>query len=307
MHGRRPGRGRRRRPPAGRRRPDRGRRGRQGRDGVSRRRRAPGRRDRRQHQHRGRRGRAGRGRGPPRVRGRSPAPGRRARTTSARSTTSSRYVLALIAVDHVRAAGPHVPVAAAAAQGRAAQPVSLAAVFGVVVFFWQEGNGSEAIFGVSETGAITFWLPVLIFAFLFGLSMDYEVFILARMREEYDRTGSTADGRRHRARPHRPAGDVGRADPVLRLLGAGVASRAPTSRCWRRRSASASCIDATIVRALLVPALVIAVRPMELVAAGVAGQGPAGGALAAGAEGSRPPGPHRRRPGAGAGTVSASA
>ncbi|MDQ3481147.1 MAG: MMPL family transporter, partial [Actinomycetota bacterium] len=69
--------------------------------------------------------------------------------------------------------------------------LSLAAVFGSVVFFWQMGNGSDAIFGVSETGAITFWLPVLIFAFLFGLSMDYEVFILARMREEYDRTGDT--------------------------------------------------------------------------------------------------------------------
>jgi RND superfamily putative drug exporter len=44
--------------------------------------------------------------------------------------------------------------------------LSLAAVFGAVVFFWQEGHGSEALFGVSPTGAITFWLPVLIFAFL---------------------------------------------------------------------------------------------------------------------------------------------
>ena len=70
--------------------------------------------------------------------------------------------------------------------------VSLAAVFGSVVFFWQEGHGSDAVFGVAATGAITFWLPVVIFAFLFGLSMDYEVFILARMREEYDRTGDTA-------------------------------------------------------------------------------------------------------------------
>ena len=70
--------------------------------------------------------------------------------------------------------------------------VSLSAVFGSVVFFWQMGHGSDAIFSVSATGAITFWLPVIIFAFLFGLSMDYEVFILARMREEYDATGSTA-------------------------------------------------------------------------------------------------------------------
>ena len=59
------------------------------------------------------------------------------------------------------------------------------------MFFWQLGHGSDAIFDVSPTGAINFWLPVVIFAFLFGLSMDYEVFILARMREEYDRTGDT--------------------------------------------------------------------------------------------------------------------
>ncbi|MGI8612688.1 MAG: MMPL family transporter [Nocardioidaceae bacterium] len=46
--------------------------------------------------------------------------------------------------------------------------VSLGAVFGVVVFFWQRGHGSDAVFGVSPTGAITFWLPVIIFAFLSG-------------------------------------------------------------------------------------------------------------------------------------------
>ena len=66
------------------------------------------------------------------------------------------------------------------------------------MLFWQEGHGSDAVFGIAPTGAVTFWLPVLIFAFLFGLSMDYEVFILARMREEYDKT------RRHRTRPSSP-------------------------------------------------------------------------------------------------------
>ena len=69
--------------------------------------------------------------------------------------------------------------------------ISMAAVFGSIVFFWQMGHGSGAVFDVFPTGALTFWLPVMIFAFLFGLSMDYEVFILARMREEYDATGST--------------------------------------------------------------------------------------------------------------------
>ena len=69
--------------------------------------------------------------------------------------------------------------------------ISIGAVFGSIVFFWQLGHGSGVIFDVAPTGAINFWLPVVIFAFLFGLSMDYEVFILSRMREEYDRTGDT--------------------------------------------------------------------------------------------------------------------
>ncbi|MGH7746785.1 MAG: MMPL family transporter, partial [Candidatus Dormibacteria bacterium] len=64
--------------------------------------------------------------------------------------------------------------------------MSLAATFGLVTWFWQDGHGSSAVFGIPATGAITFWIPLMVFAFLFGLSMDYEVFILARIREEYD-------------------------------------------------------------------------------------------------------------------------
>jgi RND superfamily putative drug exporter len=69
--------------------------------------------------------------------------------------------------------------------------VSMAAAFGVITWFWQQGHGSSLVFGIPATGAITFWIPLMVFAFLFGLSMDYEVFILTRVREEYDRTGST--------------------------------------------------------------------------------------------------------------------
>ena len=69
--------------------------------------------------------------------------------------------------------------------------LSVAAAWGVLVLVWQHGYGSELIWGIEATGAIPSWMPLMIFAFLFGLSMDYEVFILARMREEYDRTGST--------------------------------------------------------------------------------------------------------------------
>jgi RND superfamily putative drug exporter len=69
--------------------------------------------------------------------------------------------------------------------------VSLAAAYGIVVFVFQQGHLSNAIWGVSATQAIIAWIPLMIFAFLYGLSMDYEVFMLTRMREAYDETGST--------------------------------------------------------------------------------------------------------------------
>jgi putative drug exporter of the RND superfamily len=69
--------------------------------------------------------------------------------------------------------------------------VSLAAAFGIVVIVFQLGHGS-GIWGIDAMQAINPWIPIMIFAFLFGLSMDYEVFMLARMREAYDETGSTS-------------------------------------------------------------------------------------------------------------------
>ena len=69
--------------------------------------------------------------------------------------------------------------------------ISLGAAFGFMVLFWQWGYGSRLIYGIPATGAIRDWIPVVVFACLFGLSMDYEVFVLSRIREEYDHTGST--------------------------------------------------------------------------------------------------------------------
>jgi RND superfamily putative drug exporter len=69
--------------------------------------------------------------------------------------------------------------------------LSVAAVWGVLTLVWQQGHGSDEIWGIAATGSIPSWIPLMVFAFLFGLSMDYEVFILSRIREEYDRTGST--------------------------------------------------------------------------------------------------------------------
>ncbi|QWC84675.1 MMPL family transporter [Nocardioidaceae bacterium] len=72
--------------------------------------------------------------------------------------------------------------------------ISLAAAYGLTVLIWQHGIGSELLFGQSATGAVTIWVPVAAFAFLFGLSMDYEVFLLSRMREEYDDLTATGAG-----------------------------------------------------------------------------------------------------------------
>src|SRR5207247_11134608 len=69
--------------------------------------------------------------------------------------------------------------------------VSLGAAYGIIVFIFQWGHGSDAIWGVPATGVIISWIPLMIFAFLYGLSMDYEVFMLTRMREEYGEYGDT--------------------------------------------------------------------------------------------------------------------
>jgi RND superfamily putative drug exporter len=133
--------------------------------------------------------------------------------------------------------------------------ISIAAVFGSVVFFWQLGHGSGAIFDVAPTGAINFWLPVVIFAFLFGLSMDYEVFILTRMREEYDRTGDTGMavitgiGRTGRL--------VTSAALILFFSFSAIATSPGTdTKVLGTALGVGILIDATIVRALLVPAVV---------------------------------------------------
>jgi putative drug exporter of the RND superfamily len=73
--------------------------------------------------------------------------------------------------------------------------LSVCAAYGTMVLIWQSGYGSHLIWEVPATGSITVWVPIMVFAFLFGLSMDYEVFILSRTREAYDAdaTASTPD------------------------------------------------------------------------------------------------------------------
>ncbi|RVU22933.1 MMPL family transporter [Streptomyces antnestii] len=133
--------------------------------------------------------------------------------------------------------------------------ISLAATLGLMVIFWQHGHGSEAVFGIAATGAITFWIPLMVFAFLFGLSMDYEVFILSRIREEYDAGHSTNDaviegiGRTGRL--------VTSAALILFLAFAALASGPGTDlKTLATGLGFGILLDATVVRMLLVPSLV---------------------------------------------------
>ncbi|MBB1259170.1 MMPL family transporter [Streptomyces alkaliterrae] len=133
--------------------------------------------------------------------------------------------------------------------------LSLGAVIGTMVILWQWGWGTEAVLGVQPDGAIGTFIPVTIFAFLYGLSMDYEVFILARMREEYDRGADT------RQAVIVGVGRTGRLVTCAALvLFFSFASMAATGELDVAIFASGIALgiflDATIIRSLLVPATV---------------------------------------------------
>jgi putative drug exporter of the RND superfamily len=133
--------------------------------------------------------------------------------------------------------------------------ISVAAAWGALVLIWQKGYGSDLIWNIEATGSIPSWIPVIAFAFLYGLSMDYEVFILSRMREEYDRTGSTDTA------VIRGIGRTGRlvtsAALILFLAFIALAS-GPGSELKMVATALAIGIllDATVIRALIVPAVI---------------------------------------------------
>jgi putative drug exporter of the RND superfamily len=132
---------------------------------------------------------------------------------------------------------------------------SIAAAWGALALIWQQGYGSELVWDIEATGSIPSWLPLIVFAFLFGLSMDYEVFILARMREEYDRSGSTETA------AIRGIGRTGRvvtsAALILFLAFVAMASGPGTElKMMATALAIGILLDATVIRALLVPAVV---------------------------------------------------
>ncbi len=134
--------------------------------------------------------------------------------------------------------------------------ISLSTAFGVVVFIFQQGHGSEAIWGIQATDAVISWIPLMIFAFLFGLSMDYEVFIVTRIREAYDETRDTAK-----------AVGLGLARTGKLVTSAALVlvfaffslstGPGPDIKQFGIGLAAGVLIDATLIRALLVPSVML--------------------------------------------------
>jgi RND superfamily putative drug exporter len=132
--------------------------------------------------------------------------------------------------------------------------VSLGAAYGIIVFIFQWGHGSQAIWGVPSTNSIIPWIPLMIFAFLYGLSMDYEVFMLTRMREAYDESGDTSAA--ITLGLSRTGKLVTSAAAVL-CLAFFVLSTSPGTdiKQFGIGLAAGVLFDATVIRALLVPSL----------------------------------------------------
>jgi RND superfamily putative drug exporter len=131
--------------------------------------------------------------------------------------------------------------------------LSLTATLGIVVLIFQEGHGSS-LWNVQASGAITAYIPVMIFAFLFGLSMDYEVFMLSRIREAYDETGSTDKAiELGLAR----TGKLVTSAALILMFAFIVLSSSPGYEIKSLAIGLAAGIifDATVIRGLLVPAL----------------------------------------------------
>jgi RND superfamily putative drug exporter len=133
--------------------------------------------------------------------------------------------------------------------------VSLGAAFGIIVFIFQQGHGSEAIWNVPATQSIIPWIPLMIFAFLFGLSMDYEVFMITRMREAYDETGDT---NKAIVLGLSRTGKLVTSAALVLMFAFFVLSTSPGTdiKQFGIGLAAGIIFDATVIRGLLVPALV---------------------------------------------------
>jgi RND superfamily putative drug exporter len=130
--------------------------------------------------------------------------------------------------------------------------LSIGAAYGVLVMVFQWGWGKDLI-GLESTVPIVSFIPMFMFAILFGLSMDYEVFLLSRVREEYLATGdndtAVIHGLATTARVITSAALI-----MISVFGGFVLGSDPTTKMFGLGLATAILVDATIVRIVLVPA-----------------------------------------------------
>jgi RND superfamily putative drug exporter len=130
--------------------------------------------------------------------------------------------------------------------------LSIGAAYGVIVAIFQWGWLKDVV-GIGKEGPIEAWVPMMLFAIVFGLSMDYEVFLLSRIKEEYDRTGDNATAVAHglakTARLITAAAAV-----MICVFGSFVLSDLRVLKLVGFGLAFAVFIDATVVRLVLVPA-----------------------------------------------------
>ena len=142
--------------------------------------------------------------------------------------------------------------------------LSISAAYGVLVAITQYGWLGH-LFGFPEKMPVTTWVPMFLFVILFGLSMDYEVFLLSRIRESYDATGdnaaSVATGLARTARVITAAAAIMVVVFLSFVLGANVSVKQVGLGL-----AVAVLIDATVVRMVLVPAVMELLGTGELVA-----------------------------------------
>lgn len=131
--------------------------------------------------------------------------------------------------------------------------LSLTAMFGAVVWVFQDGHLSGPL-GFTSAGSIETTLPVLMFCVAFGLSMDYGVFLLSRIKEEYDRTGDHDAAVRHGLQ--RTGGLITAAAVILAVVMVAIGtSRVTNTKMLGLGIALAVLMDAMVVRSLLVPAI----------------------------------------------------
>jgi RND superfamily putative drug exporter len=130
--------------------------------------------------------------------------------------------------------------------------LSVGAAYGVLVMVFEWGWGAHLI-GLESTVPILSFIPLFMFAILFGLSMDYEVFLLSRVREEFDRTGdndaAVVRGQAGTARTITSAALI-----MVAVFGGFVLGDDPLTKMMGLGLATAIAVDATVVRLVLVPA-----------------------------------------------------